>query len=367
MGDFRLGEASLVPQRPGGGRAAPDSIETGLRELALRAGPDPVTLSQATSPGRRSIMDACRTPDSWDAEVKATAIIAVIIEVVNDLRNVRWRRAAEAALRVSGREFAGAENDSLAARFRTAARFDPSPEQDLKARSEAYRYFWMAAAKRLAVDLLVRIDELNESPERWNAYGAAKTAAGPRALPISFDRTDVLYRLDGMIGVQSISYRWLTAHDAVDHYDVVGHYYSDPDAPVEVRPLANCELDGPMVELPTGGRRGRLRFGRTLGPGEKHFFAYMTIFNSKRQCRPTILYDVRGQSMRDLTLRVQFDPTYPPRKAWAFDIGMQTDGLDVPGDGDPAVLKIGANGYADNEFPQCERGRKYGIRWMWEV
>ena len=30
------------------------------------------------------------------------------------------------------------------------------------------------------------------------------------------------------------------------------------------------------------------------------------------------------------------------------------------------ILEIAPNGYVDHEFPQCERGRKYGIRWLWD-
>ncbi|HEV2402719.1 MAG TPA: hypothetical protein VGS08_00795 [Candidatus Saccharimonadales bacterium] len=183
--------------------------------------------------------------------------------------------------------------------------------------------------------------------------------------PISFNRTDALYLFRGNVGIQSISYRWLTAHGPIDHYDAVGWYFNEPDAPVEIVPLANCVLDGPLRDLPMGGRMGTLRFARTLAPGEEYFFAYTTKFNSEQVCRQAILYEVRGREMRSLTVRAQFDPAALPVRAWYFDVEAQTEGWATPDDDSPQMLEIASNGYVERQFTHCEHSRKYGLRWEW--
>jgi hypothetical protein len=165
--------------------------------------------------------------------------------------------------------------------------------------------------------------------------------------------------------VQVISYRWLTAHGPVDHYDAVGWYYNEPDAPVEIIPMANCELDGAIQDLPAGGRVARLRFSHELEEGERYFFAYGTLFNSQQPCRPTILYEVRGLRMDALVVRAQFDPAMKPIRCWFFDVEAQGEGWERPGPQGPELLQIAANGYVEHEFPNCRRGRKYGLRWEW--
>ena len=72
-----------------------------------------------------------------------------------------------------------------------------------------------------------------------------------------------------------------------DYYEAVAWYYNDPDAPVEIIPIANCALDGPLRPLPQGGSCGTLRFSRTLNRSDSYFFAYETRFNSEAPCRPT--------------------------------------------------------------------------------
>jgi hypothetical protein len=217
----------------------------------------------------------------------------------------------------------------------------------------------------LAESLQGRLDELNRSTDGWAVYRTDEPPSPPRSLPLSFDRTDVLFLFSGRRGIQSYSYRWLTAHGPVDHYEAVGWYYNEPDAPVEIIPLANCARKDPYVVLPEGGRLARLEFERTLEPGEKYFFAYTTVFNSDQPCRPTILYEVRGLSMRTLTVRAQFDVEALPSKIWYFDIGIQSNGYHVPDDDAPQIVRVASNGFASHEFSNCEKGRKYGLRWLW--
>lgn len=356
-----------MPRRPGGGEPPRDSIEAGLRDLARDPGPDIRRLSWGHTNGLRTIMLAAHTPPDWSREAKATAVLTVIQELIQQLVNPRWRAAALAALRFPADQYIGSEYDSLAGRWRTLARREGAlSDQEVKRLAEAYRGYWSTAANHLADTVERRLDELNGSPGGWGMYrvGLPHTPP-PDPLAMSFDRTEVLYRFQGYRGLQSISYRWLIAHGPVDHYEPVGWYFNDPNAPVEIVPLANCMLDGPLRDLPQGGRTGTLKFSHLLASGERYFFAYMIVFNSQQPCRPTVLYDVRGQEMRSLSVRAQFDVAAMPYRCWYFDVGAQSEGADLPSEGAPELLSIASNGYVEHSFEHCLRGRKYGLRWLW--
>jgi hypothetical protein len=336
-----------------------------LRDLAKDAGPDISQLSRGDTESLEAIMLAARTPVDWPREAKATAVLTVVKELIEELTNPRWKSASQAAFRLPADRYTGSEFDSLAARWRGLGRIEGASEHELKDRAEHYRGYWVAAANHLAEKLERRMAELNGTSGGWEAYYVGLPPSLPDSLPVSFDKTDVLYRFQGYRGLQSISYRWLVAHAPVDHYDPVGWYYNDPNAPVEIVPLANCALDGPLRDLPQGGRTGTLKFSHTLDKGERYFFAYMIIFNSQQPCRPTVLYDVRGREMRSLTVRAQFDPEAIPHKCWYFDIGAQSEGWGVPPDSAPIVLDIPINGYVEHSWESCQRGREYGLQWLW--
>ena len=354
-----------MPRRPGGGESPPESIEAGLRELVVDPGPDIRKLSRSTHAGLRALMESAHVPPAWTPDAKAAAVLAVIQELVEDLSNPRWRSAALAAFRLPADQYQGPGFDSLTSRWRALAQRDGVALGDVKNRLDSYRGYWMSAAVQLARDFERRVEELNDSSPGWLQYRTSPPPSPPRSLPISFDRTDVLYTMDGYRGIKAISYRWLTAHDPVDYYEAVGWYYNHPDAPVEIVPLANCTLEEPLRNLPQGGRCARLKFSHTLEKDEEYFFAYVTHFNSDQPCRPTILYEVRGLEMRFLTIRAQFDTTAMPTRVWYFDVEAQSEGWQEPDEGAPELLRIASNGYVDCDFSHCERGRKYGLRWEW--
>lgn len=355
-----------MPRRPGGGgKTPPGSMEDGLRELVRDPGPDIRKLSKAQSGGLRTIMDSIDTPPDWPEDAKAAAVLTVIHELADRLGNHRWRAAAQAAIRIPAPRYDGPMYDSLASRFKALALRDGAPEPEIRTRTEAYRGYWTVAAKHLADALETRIRELNVDPSAWAAvYHADEPAFPQRSLPLSFDRTDVLYRFEGYRGVQSITYRWATAHSPVDHYNAVGWYFNEPDAPVEILPLANCVIDGDLLDRPEGGRQAKLMFNRELAPGDSYFFAYTTLFHSDQPCRPSISYECRGLYLRAFTVRAQFSSMLP-KKCWRFNTGPQGDGHDVPETGDSRLLNVASNGYVAYEFATCERGRKYGLRWLW--
>lgn len=355
-----------MPRRPGGGGSPRGSIEAGLRELAKEKGPDIRQLSRGDTENLQGIMQSAQTPVDWPEDAKASAVLTVIQELIEEITNPRWKAAAMAAFRLPADQYLGAEYDSLAGRLRAlAVRDGASSDVEIKSRAEAYRGFWMSAANSLADMVERRFAELNSTRDGWQTYRTGLPPYPPQSLPISFDQTDVLFRFNGRVGVQSISYRWLVAHAPVDHYEPVGWYYNQPDAPVEILPLANCTIEGPMRDLPQGGRSANLKFSRTLEKGAHYFFAYTTYFHSQQSCRPVIFYEIRGRTTRTLTVRAQFDPKVVPHKCWRFNAEAQNEGWEVPPEGAPELLTIAPNGYVDWTFRDCPRGRKFGLQWQW--
>jgi hypothetical protein len=355
-----------VPRRPGGGEPPRGSIEAGLRDLALSAGPDIRQLSRGDTESLQGIMLSAQTPMDWPQDAKAAAILTVIQELIREIPNPRWKAAALAAFRLPADEYVGGEYDSLAARLRAPAlKEGVTSDQEIRARAEAYRGYWTLAANYLADKIERRFEELNANPQGWGAYRIGLPPSPPQPLSISFDRTDVLYRFRGRIGIQSISYRWLVANAPVDHYEPVGWYYNEPDAPVNIVPLANCSIEGPLRDLPQGGRSVALKFSHTLEPGEHYFFSYLIEFNAQQPCRPVILYEVRGREMSTLVIRAQFDPKAIPYRCWHFDVEGQNEGWETPPDDAPQLLEIASNGYVEHTFDNCRRGRKFGLRWQW--
>jgi hypothetical protein len=363
----REGGTVVIPHPPGGDSAA-ETIERGLKNLVLYVGPNVRELCRYTKPGFRALMEAASVPDDWADDAKASALLMIIQELVEAIHNPRWHAAAMAAFRLPASEYVGDEYDSRNARWKALAERQGYEEAEIKQEVLRYRDHWRGAVTQLAADLSDRLSELNRSPASWYRFQAesAPQPPLPLAAPISFDRIEVLYELQGNRCIKCTSWRWVTAHEPVTCYEAVGWYYSEPSAPVEIVPIAHCTLDGPLHELPMGGVLGRLRFSHTLEPGEHYFFAYETRFNSQRPCRPAILYDIRSRELRELTVRVLFDSQALPRKIWYLNVGTQTDGWQVPEDGAPEILQVAPDGYVEHRFEVCRHGRMYGLRWEWQ-
>jgi hypothetical protein len=356
-----------VDNRPGAGEPSVKSLEAALRALVVDSGPSVRKLVQNESEGSRVIMAAAAAPPIWSDEEKATTVLAIIVDTIDELTNRRWKRTAQAAFRIPTQRYRATEFDSLTARWRDLAREDAEQDGvDIDDAADKYRGYWRnSAAPNLARALAARIAELNAT-DGWRLYRRDESSyTAPTMLPLSFERSDVLYQFEGRRGIQSTNHRWLLAHGSVESYEAVGWYYNDPDADVEVVPLANCQLDGDYAMLPQGGRTGRLRFSRKLEAGERYYFAYLTRFNSDKECRPTILNEVRGLRTDLLIVRAQFDPMAVPQRCWHFDVSVQSEGWRVPPDGAPELLEVAPNGYVDHEFRNCQHGRKYGLRWIW--
>jgi hypothetical protein len=359
-----------VTAGPRGGELPSGSIEDAIKNLVQFAGPNVRDLSEGVKEGYKAVLGAAHVPEDWPVDAKASAVLIVIQELVDEIRNVNWKLAARAAFRLPATDYTGPECDSREGRWKILAqREGVTNPDDIKRRVENYRDYWRHAAPRLAADLEHRLGELNRSVEGWQRFRTDPplSPASPLPLtpPISFDRTEVLYEFSGRRGVQVTSHRWLRAHESVDHYDAVGWYYNEPKAPVEIIPLANCTSDGRMRELPRGGVLGRLAFSHVLAPGEQYYFAYITRFNSDQPTMPTILYEVRGKEMRNLSVRAQFDIRALPERICYFNLGEQDQGWEWPDDGSPEWLEVASNGFVEHKFDVCQRGRQYGLKWLW--
>jgi hypothetical protein len=351
-----------------GGEAFRDTIKTGLKNLVLDAGPSVRDLSRRSKDGFSALMEAAQVPANWTEDAKASALLTVIHGLVKAINNPRWRASAMAAFRIPAEDYVGHEYDSRSARWKALAEREGTDPADVRRRVENHRDYWQSAVAQLSVDLEDELRRLNRSPVGWQGFEDQAMLSRP-PLPmspaISFNRTEVLYEFSGYRGLQATSHRWLLAHEPVDHYDAVGWYYSDASAPVTIVPLANCTLQGQVHELPMGGMIGRLTFSHVLEPGEEYYFSYIARFNSNQPCRPTILYEVRAQEIRNLTIRAQFDVPAMPSRIWYFDVGTQTDGWQTPEDGAPQWLQVAPNGYVQHRFDVCYRGRQYGLKWEW--
>ena len=355
--------------RSSSGTPAVGSIERGLRELGDGRGASVRKLADAHSPGLRAIIDAVR-PEleaNWSIEDKAAAALDVILQTLATFRNENWKAVTEAAYGQPEEQYRGPQFDTRAARWRERAQRDEDLQDGpaMKSRLETYRGFFVNAVSRLSEDVEQMFQALNREPSAWERYRRHEPSS-PTHLPVTFERVDVLFRLQGNVGVQQLTYRWLKALEPISEIEVVGWYYSQADADLDIVPLANCTLDGELDDLPRGGRIGALKFARTLNPGDDYFFAYSINYRSEKPCRPVVSHEVRGRATKLLTVRVQFDPQAMPDRCWCFEAIGELDGQRVPSLGSDRDLVVSANGYVDHEFKDAVFGRKYGIMWRWE-
>lgn len=91
-----------MPKHPTGGVPV-GSIEEGLRELVLGSGPSIHMLSRGETEGLRLIMEAASTPSDWRAIDKASVVLTVMQEIVQQIENPRWKAAVRLARQVENK------------------------------------------------------------------------------------------------------------------------------------------------------------------------------------------------------------------------------------------------------------------------
>lgn len=205
--------------------------------------------------------------------------------------------------------------------------------------------------------VLARLSQLNVTGA-WEKY------ADPDARRFKFARYHMLFRLKDRVGIECITYRVLQAlSDGVDSYRSVAWYYSDPEANVEIVPLANCEVAA-LQPLAAGGAAALLKLPHALRQDETCFFASKVIYHSKRESTRIVSHEVRSRAVDELTIGIQFDQRTPPSFVWHYSSNAEI-GMKRPDKGSSDLLSVSEAGYTSHVFLNCANGRRYGIQWDW--
>jgi hypothetical protein len=214
--------------------------------------------------------------------------------------------------------------------------------------------------------LMARLSQLNATGG-WEQYAEGYTPLkeDPPGGPFKFTRYHMLFRLADRVGIECITYRVMQAlSDGVDSYRAVAWYYSDPEADVQILPVANCEV-GDLEPLEKGGAAAILRLPHALRRNETCFFASKVIYHSERESTRIVSHEVRSHSVDKLTIGIQFDPEAPPSSVWHYSGGREA-GMKRPQGDSSDFLRMSELGFISHDFLKCLNGRRYGIQWDWE-
>lgn len=335
----------------------PASPQDALGVLAKGRGATPEEISSSAG---RVLLDLAQVPPQWPRHVQARAIRNILTEVVEGLSDPKQRETARAQLGLT-QQYSSQDPEKriqslmasgILASTRIGAQSRPAQE-------------WRSIRPALAQMLVTRLSQLNAAGG-WEKYAEGYTPLKEDAVggPFKFTRYHMLFRLQGRVGIECITYRVLQAlSDGVDSYRAVAWYYSDPDANVEIIPIANCEV-GRLEPLEKGGSAALLNLPHALQKDETCFFASKVVYNSERESTRIVSHEVRSQAVDRLTIGVQFDPAALPSLIWHYT-GSKGVGMKRPDGGSSDFLSISELGYTWYEFSNCVNGRRYGIQWDW--
>jgi len=335
----------------GGQADVPETPQEALRALASGEGATP---EQIASPLGRPLRDLAYVPPQWPWNIQATAIRNVISEVVESLADAHHRETARAQL-------------GLTPQYSSR---DPAKRMETLLASGALEPGHTAEYSReinpaLAQMLEDRLSQLNSTGD-WSKYAAGYKAPTEEVIshPFKFERYLMLFSLRNRVGIECTTYRVLRAlKDGVNSYKAIAWYYSDPDAPVEVIPVANCRVAS-MEPGESGGTAAVLELPHTLRRDETCFFASKVVYRSSRETTRIVSHDVRAQSVDRLTIGIQFDIADLPFSVWHY-AGSRDVGMRRPPPGSNDLLAISEFGFVSHTFHACEHGRRYGIQWDW--
>jgi hypothetical protein len=331
--------------------AVPQTLQEVLSALANGGGATP---EQIASPIGQALRDLARFPPEWPWDVQAGAIRNVISEVVESLEDARNRETARAQLGLTPQYSSGDPAKRMSVLLGSGAL---EPEYTYGYSQQIY----------LALDQMLRqrLSQLNATGD-WERYasGYSSPPEEPVSYPFKFERYHMLFTLRKRVGIECTTYRLLRALiDGVDSYRAIAWYYSDPDAEVEVIPIANCRV-AYQNPLDDGGAAAMLELPHKLREGETCFFASKVIYHSSRETTRIVSHDVRSQSVDRLTIGIQFDMDSLPSSAWHYT-GSREVGTRRPSQGSTEFLPMSEFGFVSHEFHGCENGRRYGIQWDW--
>lgn len=335
----------------------PATPQDALSALAKGHGATP---EQISSTAGRVLLDLARVPPQWPRHVQARAIRNVLAEVVEGLSDAKQRETARAQLGLT-QQYSSHDPEKriqrlMASGILASTRIGAQRRPDRE---------WRSIRPALAQMLVSRLSQLNASGD-WEQYaeGYAPLNEDPAVGPFKFTRYHMLFRLEGRVGIECITYRILQAlSNGVDSYRAVAWYYSDPEANSEIVPVANCEV-GALEPLGKGGAAALLKLPHALRQNETCFFASKVIYSSERETTRIVSHEVRSQGVDKLTIGIQFDPAALPSLIWHY-AGSKGVGMKRPEGGSSDFLPISELGYVSHEFLNCISGRRYGIQWDW--
>ena len=335
----------------GGQANVPETPQEALSALASGEGATP---EQIASPLGRPLRDLAYVPPQWPWNVEATAIRNVISEVVESLADAHNREAARAQLGLAP-QYSSHDPAQRMETLLASGAFDPE-------RISAYsQQIYPALAQMLRERLL----QLN-STGGWLEYAAGYSPPEEEIVsyPFKFERYHMLFSLAKRVGIECTTYRVLRAlDDGVSSYKAIAWYYSDPEAAVEVIPIANCRVAS-IEPQEDGGAAAVLELPHPLRRGETCFFASKVIYHSSRETTRIVSHDVRSQSVDRLTIGIQFDMDAPPFSVWHYT-GDGEVGMRRPSPDSNSFLPMSELGFVSHKFRACKHGRRYGIQWDW--
>jgi hypothetical protein len=335
------GEHTGVPRTP----------QEVLRALANGEGATP---EQIASPIGQALRDLAHFPPEWPWDVQARAIRNVISEAVESLGDARNRETARAQLGLTP-QYSSPNPARRIGVFLGSGSLEPERTQGYS--QQIY----------LALDQMLRqrLSQLNATGG-WERYASGYSPPPEEAVsyPFKFERYHMLFTLRERVGIECTTYRILRALvDDVDSYTAIAWYYSDPDAEVEVLPVANCRVTS-RSPLDKGGAAVTLQLPHKLREGETCFFASKVIYHSSRETTRIVSHDVRSQSVDMLTIGIQFDMDALPSSVWHYAGGREV-GTRRPSQVSTEFLPMSELGFVSHQFRACENGRRYGIQWDW--
>jgi hypothetical protein len=313
-------------------------------------------LTPAKLESTRLIALMARLPE-WSVTDSTRMMCRLIADVVAELRGEKARTAARVTLNL----------DDSPVQGRSAMARQAALAEERAVHADTVRAWWRSAVKALADILPLKIRELNDSPERWNAYRNESRAVPAGDLPgYSFDRIEVAWRLTGKLATEMTTSRWLVSRrDGLDRIPARGWYFSDRSADsCEVVPLLNCQkIDS--RHMGRGILLSTLELPEPLKQGQCVFFAYKVVVHSKKETETLFFHNVASAGVKLLLYRVQFDPGMPPENIWSFAGGDEIEFMTPPPRGSSRYLSVNRFGFAEQVFSDCRFGLKYGVSWRW--
>jgi hypothetical protein len=359
-----------------GGR---DHIEANLR-LAL------ATRRVSSQSDKASALDALAygvvesMPPGSTIDQRVGALWKVIKDEVESLELPNERAALRAALHLdTGNREPSIDKRLAFARERGDFGAKPSGRRH---GYDALRRWWGDGIRLLAQGLDVRLNDMHEHPEAWNAYFAEPEYRLPSndAQPVFAELVVVTVFMKSRAVQRRITERLITARrDNVQYYTAWALPEMDEvSTSVAVRALWGCAAE----QLPSAPGElilTKLWFPAPLQRGERHYFASEALEATTRLTeRRAIDVEIDHHGIapgervhglvptQGLTIRICFDPSDMPEAVWWYADVTQLERYGRPEPGDERWVAISSQGVAEHTFADpCQPRANYGLSIGW--